>query len=426
MKLKNNRLVLITAILAALAAGFGLARLTGDRSGEAAHTEGATHAEGEGAQAGEKGHTDEGGKADAHADEGGKADAHADEGGAQGGKEAKKEEGVVALTKAQIDASGITVVAVSRGGGGETRLSGRVEPAIGARAAVASSIAGRVERILVAPGTRVKAGQPLAVVISGEAATMRANAEAARAEAEAARLLFRRDQSLVSQGVVARQELEASRARSLAADAAARAASAQASAAGMPDASGRATISSPMSGVVGAVQVTPGGVVSAGDVVANVSDPSQSELVFSAPPALAAQVEPGARIEVAGPAGNFSAVVIGAAADVREQGGMAVIRARAESGNLPPAGSPVAGIVVSAGQSKTLTVPTNAVQTVENRSVVFVSSYAGFRMVPVLAGRRAGDHVEILNGLSGNERVAATNAFLLKAELAKGEAEHGH
>ena len=42
------------------------------------------------------------------------------------------------------------------------------------------------------------------------------------------------------------------------------------------------------------------------------------------------------------------------------------------------------------------------------------------------AGRRAGGRIEILNGLSGDERVAATNAFLLKAELAKGEAEHGH
>ena len=38
----------------------------------------------------------------------------------------------------------------------------------------------------------------------------------------------------------------------------------------------------------------------------------------------------------------------------------------------------------------------------------------------------AGRLIEILNGLSGNERIAGTNAFLLKAELAKGEAEHGH
>ena len=418
MTFKNNRLVLVAAILIALAAGFGLARVTGDDAGEAAHAEHAEDKDAADAHAGEEGHNEESEGADAHADEGGH--------GEEEGKKGAEEEGTVALTKEQIEASGITVVAVSRGGGGETRLSGRVEPSIGARAAVASSIAGRVERVIVAPGTQVRAGQPLAVVVSGEAATMRANADAARAEAEAARLVFRRDQSLVSQGVVARQEVEASRARSLAADALARAAVAQASAAGTPDASGRVTITSPVAGVVGAVQVTPGSVVSAGALVANVSDPTQTELVFSAPPALAAQVAPGARIEVSGPAGNFTAVVIGAAADVREQGGMAVIRARAESRALPPAGSPVAGVVVSAGQSRALSVPADAVQTVEGRSVVFVATDKGFRAMPVLAGRRAGGRIEVLNGLTGSERIAGSNAFLLKAELAKGEAEHGH
>ena len=186
------------------------------------------------------------------------------------------------------------------------------------------------------------------------------------------------------------------------------------------------TITSPVQGVVGAVQVAPGGFVSAGDIIANVSDPSKTELVFSAPPALAAQIAPGARVEVIAPSGNFAAIVLGVAADVREQGGMAIIRARPESGPLPPAGSPVSGVVVAEAKDDTLTVPADAVQTVEGRSVVFVAGDDGFRATPVLAGRRAGSRIEILNGLSGDERVAATNAFLLKAELAKGEAEHGH
>ena len=50
----------------------------------------------------------------------------------------------------------------------------------------------------------------------------------------------------------------------------------------------------------------------------------------------------------------------------------------------------------------------------------------GFRAVPVLAGRQAGGRTEIMRGLNGTERIAGANAFLLKAELAKGEAEHGH
>ena len=393
MRTDTRRLMMFAAaLLFAVLAGYGIAKLTG----------------GQDAGPSPAGHVDGGGQ-----------DEHGDE-------EAEGEEGLVVLTQPQIEASGIQVVALGRGGGGETRLSGRVESAVGARAAVAASDGGRVERVVVAPGTPVRAGQPLAVIVSGEAATMRAGADAARAEAQAARLVYQRDQSLVTQGVVARQELEASRARSLAADATARAAAAQVAAAGSPDAGGRATITSPVAGIVGAVQVTPGGFVAAGDLVANVSDPAQTELVFSAPPALAAQIAPDARIEVTGATESFSAVVIGVAADVREQGGMAIIRARPESGTLPPAGSPVSGVVVAAGQDDTLTVPVDAVQTVEGRSVVFVTDEKGFRVTPVLAGRRAGDRVEILNGLSGDERVAGSNAFLLKAELAKGEAEHGH
>ncbi len=419
MNTNTRRLMLAAALLIALAAGFGLARLTGGQDAEtshAAHSDDGGHAS-HGDDQAQESHADHGAE-DGH-DEKGDHDDHGDEA-------AEGEEGLVALTQQQIEASGIQVVALGRGGGSETRLSGRVESAIGARASVAASVGGRVERVIVAPGTPVRAGQPLAVIVSGEAATMRAGAEAARAEAEAARLVYQRDQALVTQGVVARQELEASRARSLAADAAARAAAAQVAAAGSPNAGGRVTISSPVPGVVGAVQVTPGGFVAAGDLVANVADPAQTELVFSAPPALAAQIAPDARIEVTGANGSFSAVVIGAAADVREQGGMAIIRARPESGPLPPAGSPVSGVVVAEAKDDTLTVPADAVQTVEGRSVVFVAGDDGFRATPVLAGRRAGSRIEILNGLSGDERVAATNAFLLKAELAKGEAEHGH
>lgn len=382
---KNIRLLFGAALLVALGAGFGLAQLI-------PHTEHAAYVKG-----------------DDHDDHGDEAP-----------------EGVVVLTARQIEASGIGIVAVGRGGGNETRLTGRVESALDARTAISAIVGGRVVQVQVAPGSPVEAGQTLVVVISGEAATLRANAEAAAAEAEAARLEYRRDSNLVELGVVARRELEASRARSLAADAAARAAQAQVVAAGAPDAQGRVAIVSPIAGVVGTVQVTPGGFVAAGGGVAEVSNPAQTELVFTAPPALAAQVISGSRIEVRSPSGDFEAVVLGVAANVREQGNATLIRARPVSGVLPPAGSPVTGVIVTDRQEDGLTVPADAVQTVDGRSVVFVATDEGFRATPVLAGRQAGGHIEILNGLDGSERIVGINAFLLKAELAKGEAEHSH
>lgn len=352
---------------------------------------------------------------------------HSDEEGEEGhAEEEGGEEGVVVLTAAQITAANISVVAVTGGGGGETRLSGRVEPMVDARAAVAASVGGRVERVLVAPGQSVRAGQPLAVLVSGDAASLRADADAAQANAIAAEQAHAREESLADQGVVARRDAEVAHAQALSAEAAARAARARASAAGSPNAAGRLSVTSPISGVVTSVQVGPGGFAAQGGVIAEVTNPARVEIVFNAPPALAAQVRAGSTVRVQGPAGEFDAVVTGVAADAGEESGATVIRARPTGGSLPPAGSAVSGTVITGGAAGGLTVPSDAIQTVEGASVVFVRTAEGFRAVPVLAGRQAGDRTEILSGLTGSERIAGANAFLLKAELAKGEAEHGH
>ncbi len=340
---------------------------------------------------------------------------HADEEG---------EEGVLLLTSAQIEAARIAIVAVTGGGGGETRLSGRVEPMVDARAAVAASVGGRVERVLVAPGQSVRAGQPLAVLVSGDAAGLRAEADAAQANAVAAEQAHQREESLAEQGVVAERDAEIAHAQALSAEAAARAARARAVAAGSPSASGRLSVTSPISGVVTSVQVGPGGFAPQGGVIAEVTNPARVEIVFSAPPALAGQVRAGSAIRVQGPTGEFDAVVTGVAAGAGAGNGAAVIRARPTGSLLPPAGSAVTGVIVTGETSGTLTVPSEAVQTVEGATVVFVRTPTGFRVAPVLVGRQAGDRTEILRGLTGVERVAGANAFLLKAELAKGEVEH--
>ena len=342
------------------------------------------------------------------------------------GGEAAGEEGVVVLTAAQITAANIAIVAVTGGGGGETRLSGRVEPMIDARAAVAASVGGRVERVLVAPGQSVRAGQPLAILVSGDAASLRADADAAQANAIAAEQAHSREESLADQGVVARRDAEVAHAQALSAQAAARAARARASAAGSPNASGRLSVTSPISGVVTSVQVGPGGFAAQGGVIAEVTNPARVEIVFNAPPALAAQVRAGSPVRVQGPAGEFDAVVTGVAAGAGAESGATVIRARPTGGVLPPAGSAVSGSIVTGQAVGGFTVPSEAVQTVEGANVVFVRTAEGFRVAPVLVGRQAGDRTEILSGLTGAERIAGANAFLLKAELAKGEAEHGH
>lgn len=345
--------------------------------------------------------------------------AHAEE-------EAGAPEGTVVLSDSQISAAGIGIVSITGGGGGETLLSGRVEPMVDARAAVSAVVVGRVERVLVAPGQSVRAGQALAVMVSGDAASLRADADAAQANAVAAQQSHAREEGLADQGVVARRDAEVAHAQALGAEAVARAARARASAAGAPSASGRVNVSSPIAGVVTSVQVGPGGFAAQGGIIAEVINPARVEIVFNAPPALAAQVRAGSTMRVRGPAGEFEAQVTGIAAGAGAEGGAAVIRAHPIGSRLPPAGSAVTGSVVTGDAVSGMTVPSEAVQTVEGANVVFVRTAKGFRAAPVLVGRQAAGRTEILSGLAATDRIAGSNAFLLKAELAKGEAEHGH
>ncbi|RYZ02214.1 MAG: HlyD family efflux transporter periplasmic adaptor subunit, partial [Alphaproteobacteria bacterium] len=202
-----------------------------------------------------------------------------------------------------------------------------------------------------------------------------------------------------------------------------RAAQAQLIALGSPNASGIATVRSPIAGVVTHVPVGPGGVVAEGAEIAEVSDASKVELVLEAPPSSLRLITVGAQMEARWTAGQaIEAVVVGVAP--ASTGGSAVVRARI-AGAAPPPGTVVSARMVG-GAGDALTVPSEAVQTVDGRTSVFVSEPEGFRVRAVVTGRNASGRTEVISGLDGGEQIAGAGAFLLKAELAKGEAEHGH
>lgn len=79
---------------------------------------------------------------------------------------------------------------------------------------------------------------------------------------------------------------------------------------------------------------------------------------------------------------------------------------------------------VDARQS--VVVPQSAVQTVENKTAVFVQTGKGFATRPVVLGERDGGMAEVVSGLEAGEKVATANTFVLKADLGKSEAAHSH
>jgi cobalt-zinc-cadmium efflux system membrane fusion protein len=71
-------------------------------------------------------------------------------------------------------------------------------------------------------------------------------------------------------------------------------------------------------------------------------------------------------------------------------------------------------------------IPKTAMQTIEGKPAVFVQTQEGFEARPVSVGQSNETHTEITAGLAAGERYAATETFVLKADLAKSEAGHQH
>jgi len=79
-------------------------------------------------------------------------------------------------------------------------------------------------------------------------------------------------------------------------------------------------------------------------------------------------------------------------------------------------GSSAAGIVV----------PKGALQTFEDKTVVFVRTDEGFEPKPVELGEQNGTTVEIISGLAPGQTYVTKGAFTLKAQLSKGAFGEGH
>jgi cobalt-zinc-cadmium efflux system membrane fusion protein len=65
-------------------------------------------------------------------------------------------------------------------------------------------------------------------------------------------------------------------------------------------------------------------------------------------------------------------------------------------------------------------------QTIDEKTVVFVEDEDGFEPRAVTVGRSNGTHVEIASGLKSGQKYVSAGAFTLKAQLAKGLFGDGH
>jgi cobalt-zinc-cadmium efflux system membrane fusion protein len=326
--------------------------------------------------------------------------------------------GTIALTEEQLRRSGLSVVRPEVSTGTERPISGFVEAAVGARSSVGMPVAGRVVRLLVAPGTAVRAGEPIAEVQSADAAVMRADAESAQATAQSLAYQYRLALPMARQGALSAQELESRRIASVTAAAEARAATAKAMAMGRPDRMGRLLIPSPISGQVAAVKTSPGAVLQAGDELAQISDARGSELRFLVSPVLAANLASGQLLRVKAGARDLRARVVAVAPDSGTGNRVTVVRAQTVDGPMPQAGTAVTAFIQVPSAQQRYSVPADAIQLVNGAAVVFRYQRGAVEAVPVVVGRQSAERVEILQGVRSGDLLVSGNTASLRSAVA--------
>ena len=333
--------------------------------------------------------------------------------------------GVITLTREQIEAAGIELVRPTIGtDGGTVELPAMVQADPQRMQVISAALGGRVVALNRNLGETVRAGETLAIIESREAAALKSGLEAARARATLARSNLAREQRLFAARVSPEQDLIAARTAAAEANIALRQARQQlAATGGGGGALNRVGITSPIAGQIISRSATLGQTVAADAELFRVANLSSVSLALSFTARDAAHVRPGALIDVtaAGRSGKARIGFISPALDpeTRLVPAIATIDNRAGQWRV---GETVAAAVhlPSSGGGNIISVPKTAVQSIGGKTVVFVRTPTGFRMTPIAVGPSAGDKAMVLSGLSGGESIAASNSFILKSELGKG------
>ena len=348
--------------------------------------------------------------------------------GEHGGEEKAGAPGSVALSLQQIADAGIEVGRPTVGGvAGAIEIPATIEGDPQGVQVVSAAIGGRVVSLTRNLGQPVRRGDTVAIIESREAASLKAEVEAARARAALAQSNLRREQRLFAERVSPEQDLIAARTAATEAGIALRLAQQQLSATGGGGgALNRIAVRSPIAGQVIARSATLGAQVAADAELYRVANLGRVTINTSLVPADAARVRPGMRVEVTASGRRQEARVSFVSPILDETTRLVPVIATIDNGSGQwRIGETVnASILVPAAGDRTVAVPSTAVQMIEDKAHVFVRTPAGFRATPVTLGRTNGGQVTVAAGLTGDERIATTNSFTLKAELGKGEAGH--
>ena len=334
---------------------------------------------------------------------------------------------VVTLSAQQIADAGIEVTRPTVGGvAGAIELPATIEGDPQGVQVVAAPIGGRLVSLTRNLGQSIGRGETLAIIESREAASLNAEVEAAGARSALAQSNLRREQRLFAERVSPEQDLVAARTAATEANIALRLARQQLSATGGGGgALNRIAVRAPIAGQVIARSATLGQQVAADAEIFRVANLAKVSVTMSLVPADAGRVRPGARVEVTSSGRRQDGRVTFVSPILDETTRLVPVIATIDNaGGIWRVGENVGvSVLLPASGDRSVAVPSAAVQMIGDRPHVFVRTANGFRATPVTLGRTNGGAVTVTAGLTGEERIASTNSFTLKAELGKGAAK---
>jgi cobalt-zinc-cadmium efflux system membrane fusion protein len=303
-------------------------------------------------------------------------------------------------------------------------------------AAVTPLGAGVLREVMVDVGDRVEAGQPLASVASPSLAEACSAYVKALAETELNRRAHAREQDLHAREISARQDLEqaqaalaasqseAARARQHLLDLGLTVEEADAVARGAAMTSTLA-VRAPLTGTVTVRDAVAGMAVDTGTRLFEVADLDSVWMELAVPERMLGVVQPGAAVQArfdAFPGLVFEGEVTQVGYRVDERTRMVEARAVLPNGQgLLRAGMFGRARIAGAAGTAGLTLPRDAVQVVDGRSVVFARLEADlFEVRPVELGAVQGDRVAVLAGVGPRDEVVTGGSYLLKSEFLRG------
>jgi cobalt-zinc-cadmium efflux system membrane fusion protein len=353
-------------------------------------------------------------------------------------EEGHAEEGEIQLTSQQMVEQGLKVAVASTGLVEKlTTLPGKLVVNTDQQAHISPNFSGYIEQVNVALGQSVQKGQTLAVLILPELIDQQANLRMAQANLDLARKDYQREQQLWSQGISAKQDYQRAENAYRQAQITVQSSQARLNALGASgNNNGRFLIKAPISGVISKKDIVVGENVQLADQLFVIENLKDLWLEFNLPNTSNIQLQVGQilNFKTNGSDQNYQAKVQTLNSQADLQTGRLQVRAKVttQADVLRP--NVLVNVFVTDAQAKTaLRVQKKALQQVEGKPVVFVieseeKGLVHLKAQPIEVGvsSQDGQWLEVISGLTEGQKYIADGSFLLKSELEKDEAGHGH